>query len=48
MHAGGDPEDLGVTDVLALLRNPYEADTLSVEQKIDALRRFADDVIYKV
>jgi probable F420-dependent oxidoreductase len=41
-------EALGVTDVIALLRNPYEADTLSVEQKIDALRRFADEVIAKV
>ena len=41
-------EDLGVTDVIALLRNPYEADTLSVEQKIDTLRRFADEVIAKV
>jgi probable F420-dependent oxidoreductase len=41
-------QDLGVTDVIALLRNPYEADTLSVEQKIDALRRIADEVIAKV
>jgi probable F420-dependent oxidoreductase len=41
-------EDLGVTDVIALLRNPYEADALSVEQKSDALRRFADEVIAKV
>jgi probable F420-dependent oxidoreductase len=41
-------EDLGVTDVIALLRNPYEADTLRVEQKIDALRRVADEVIAKV
>ena len=40
-------EDLGVTDVIALLRNPYEADTLSVEQKIDALRRLGDEVIAK-
>jgi probable F420-dependent oxidoreductase len=40
-------EDLGVTDVIVLLRNPYEADTLSVEQKIDSLRRFADEVIAK-
>jgi len=41
-------EDLSVTDVIVLLRNPYEEDTLGVEQKIDALRRFADEVIAKV
>ncbi len=41
-------EDLGVTDVITLLRNPYEVDTLNVEQKIDVLRRFTDDVIAKV
>jgi alkanesulfonate monooxygenase SsuD/methylene tetrahydromethanopterin reductase-like flavin-dependent oxidoreductase (luciferase family) len=40
-------QDLGVTDVIALLRDPYEADTLSVERKIDMLRRFADEVIAK-
>jgi hypothetical protein len=41
-------EDLGVTDVIVVLRNPYEPDTLGVEQKIDALRRFADEVIAKL
>ena len=41
-------EDLGVTDVIVSLRNPYEPDTQTVKQKIDALRRFADDLIAKV
>jgi probable F420-dependent oxidoreductase len=41
-------EDLGVTDVIALLRNPYDEDTLGVEQKIEVLRRFSDEVIAKV
>jgi probable F420-dependent oxidoreductase len=40
-------EDLGVTDVIVLLRNPYEPDTLGVERKIDLLRRLADDMISK-
>jgi hypothetical protein len=41
-------EDLGVTDLIVSLRNPYEPDTQTLTQKIDALRRFADDVIAKV
>jgi probable F420-dependent oxidoreductase len=41
-------EDLGVTDVIVGFRNMYQPDTLSVEQKTDALRRYADDLIAKV
>jgi probable F420-dependent oxidoreductase len=41
-------EDLGVTDVIVSLRNPYDPDTQTLKQKIDTLRRFADDVITKV
>ena len=41
-------EDLGVTDAIVGFRNMYEKDTITVQQKADALRRFADDVIAKV
>ncbi len=41
-------EDLGVTDAIVGFRNAYEADTLTLEQKTDSLRRYADDVIAKV
>jgi len=40
-------EDVGVTDVIVGFRNTYEPDTQTLEQKIDALRRYADDVIAK-
>ena len=40
-------EDLGVTDVIVGFHNPYDKDTdrMTLTQKIDALRRYADDVI---
>jgi probable F420-dependent oxidoreductase len=41
-------EELGVTDVLVGLRNAYQPDTLPLQQKIDGLRRFADQVIARV
>ncbi|MEE8580823.1 MAG: LLM class flavin-dependent oxidoreductase, partial [Myxococcota bacterium] len=41
-------EDLGVTDVIVGFRNAYEADTMPLQQKIDALRHYADEVIAKV
>jgi probable F420-dependent oxidoreductase len=41
-------EDLGVTDVIVSLRNPYEPDTQTLEEKSNALRQFADDVITKM
>jgi probable F420-dependent oxidoreductase len=41
-------EDLGVTDVLVGVRNAYQPDTVPLQQKIDGLRRFADQVIARV
>ncbi len=41
-------EDLGVTDAIVGFRNAYEKDTMAVEQKIEALERFAEQVIAKV
>lgn len=41
-------EDKGVTDVIVGFRNAYEPDRTSLQQKIDALRGFADAVIAKV
>jgi probable F420-dependent oxidoreductase len=40
-------EDQGVTDAIVGFRNAYERDTMSLQQKIDALRRYADAVIAK-
>jgi probable F420-dependent oxidoreductase len=40
-------EDRGVTDVIVGFRNAYEPDTLTVQQKIDALRAYADRIIAK-
>lgn len=41
-------EDQGVTDVIVGFRNPYfDDDSMPVQQKIDMLRQFADDVIAK-
>lgn len=41
-------EDLGVTDAIVGFRNAYEKDAMTLEQKIAALRSFADGVIAKV
>jgi probable F420-dependent oxidoreductase len=43
-------EDLGVTDVIVGFRNVYveREDSMTLQQKIDALRRYADAVIAKV
>jgi len=41
-------EDKGVTDAIVGFRNAYEPDTMSLQQKIDALRRYADLMIAKV
>jgi probable F420-dependent oxidoreductase len=41
-------EDLGVTDAIVGFRNAYEKDTMTVEQKVEALEHFADQVIAKV
>ncbi len=41
-------EDAGVSEISAGARNPYEPDTLTVEQKIRAAERFAENVIAKL
>ncbi len=41
-------EDVGVTDAIVGFRNAYEKDTMAVDQKIEALERFAEQVIAKV
>jgi probable F420-dependent oxidoreductase len=41
-------EDLGVTDVIVGFRNAYEADTQTLQHKIDALKGYADNLIGKV
>jgi alkanesulfonate monooxygenase SsuD/methylene tetrahydromethanopterin reductase-like flavin-dependent oxidoreductase (luciferase family) len=41
-------EDQGVTDVIVGFRNSYEADTQPLQQKLDALRGYAENVIQKV
>jgi probable F420-dependent oxidoreductase len=40
-------EDLGITDVIIGFRNAYEDDTMPLQNKIDALKGFADTVISK-
>jgi probable F420-dependent oxidoreductase len=40
-------EELGVTDAIVGFRNSYEPDTQTLDQKLDALRRYADAVIAK-
>jgi probable F420-dependent oxidoreductase len=39
--------DKGITDVIVGFRNAYEADTMPLQQKIDALRGYADRIIAK-
>lgn len=41
-------EDLGVSDVIVGFRNTYAPDTQTLQEKIDALRRFGDQVIARV
>ena len=41
-------EDMGVTDAIVGFRNAYAPDTTTLQQKVDALRGFADKVIAKV
>lgn len=41
-------EDQGVTDAIVGFRNSYAPDDQSLSQKLDALRRYADNVIAKV
>lgn len=41
-------EDLGVTDAIVGFRNAYEADRTTLQQKVDALKGYADNVIAKL
>ncbi len=41
-------EDRGVTDCIVGFRNAYEPDTMPLQQKLDAIAAFADNVIAKV
>jgi alkanesulfonate monooxygenase SsuD/methylene tetrahydromethanopterin reductase-like flavin-dependent oxidoreductase (luciferase family) len=41
-------EDKGVTDAIVGFRNAYETDTTTLQQKLDALRGYADRVIAKM
>jgi probable F420-dependent oxidoreductase len=41
-------EDKGITDVIVGFRNAYEKDTTPLQQKLDALRQYADNVIAKM
>ena len=41
-------EGLGVTDMSVGYRNPYEPDTMKLQDKIDWVKRFGDDVIAKL
>jgi alkanesulfonate monooxygenase SsuD/methylene tetrahydromethanopterin reductase-like flavin-dependent oxidoreductase (luciferase family) len=41
-------EDRGITDCIVGFRNAYESDTMSLQQKIDALRGYADRIIAKL
>jgi probable F420-dependent oxidoreductase len=40
-------EGLGVTDLAVGYRNPYEPDTMTLQAKIDWVKRFGDEVIAK-
>ena len=42
------PGAMLTTDVIVGFRNAYEADTQTLEQKVEALERFAEAVIAKV
>ena len=41
-------EGKGITDVIVGFRNAYETDTMPLQQKIDALRGYADRIIAKL
>jgi len=41
-------EDKGITDCIVGFRNAYEKDTVPLQQKVDALRAYGDNVIAKV
>jgi len=41
-------EDLGVTDTIVGFRNAYQTDTTTLDQKLEALRRYGESVIAKL
>ena len=41
-------EELGVTDLAVGYRNPYEPDKMTLQQKLDWVHRYGDDVISKL
>jgi probable F420-dependent oxidoreductase len=41
-------EERGITDCIVGFRNAYEKDTMPLQQKLDAIRAFGDNVIAKV
>jgi probable F420-dependent oxidoreductase len=41
-------EDQGITDVIVGFRNAYEKDTMPIQQKVDAIKGYADRVIAKL
>jgi probable F420-dependent oxidoreductase len=41
-------EEIGVTDLTVGYRNPYEPDTMALQDKLDWVKRFGDDVIAKL
>jgi len=41
-------EDAGISELSAGARNPYEPDTMTVDQKIQAAERFAENIMAKV
>jgi hypothetical protein len=41
-------EDKGITDAIVGFRNAYETDTTTLQQKLDALRGYADRIISKM
>ncbi|MBW2424295.1 MAG: TIGR03619 family F420-dependent LLM class oxidoreductase [Deltaproteobacteria bacterium] len=40
-------EEIGVTDLAVGYRDPYQPDTLTLQQKLDWIKRFGDEVIAK-
>ena len=41
-------EEMGVTDAIVGIRNGYEGDVLSLQDKLDAVNGFADEVISRL
>ena len=41
-------EDAGICELSSGARNPYELDTMTVEQKVQAAEQFAENVMAKL